>query len=77
MSNMEKKLVSDFKGWRAENKRNGTTYEKIKRDLEEFMKTRFQIKPSQREGEQPLTILDILDMMIASDVDASIADNSV
>ena len=77
MSHMEKKLTKDFKEWRAQNKNNGTTNETIKRDLEEFMETRFQIKPSQREGEQPLTILDILDMMIAPDIDASVEANSV
>ena len=77
MSHVEKKLVQDFKDWRAQNKRNGTTTQTMKKDLEEFMETRFQIKPSQKEGEQPLTILDILDMFIAPDVDASIAANSV
>ena len=78
MSKVEKKLVQDFKDWRAQSKRNGTTNKMIKKDLEEFMETRFQIKPSQTEGaEQPLTILDILDMLIAPDVDASIAANSV
>ena len=77
MSHVENKLVHDFKGWREENKKNETTLNMIKKDLEEFMETRFQIKPSQKEGEQPLTILDILDMMIAPDVDASVAANSV
>ena len=77
MSHVEKKLMKDFKDWRAETKRNGTINKTIKKDLEEFMETRFQIKPSQTEGEQPLTILDILDMMIAPDVDASVAANSV
>ena len=77
MSHVERKLVQDFKDWRAETKRNGTTNKMIKKDLEEFMDTRFQIKPSQTEGEQPLTILDILNMMISPDVDASIAARSV
>ena len=77
MSNVENKLVQDFEDWREQTKKNGTTDKTIKMDLEEFMATRFQIKPSQTEGEQPLTILDILNMMISPDVDASIAANSV
>ena len=77
MNYVEKKLVKDFKGWRAQNRRKGETMETMRNDLEEFMETRFQIKPSQREGEQPLTILDILDLMIAPDADASLAANSV
>ena len=77
MNHVEKKLVQDFEEWRAKNQRNGTTNKMIKKDLEEFMGSRFQIKPNQTEGEQPLTILDILDLMIAPDVDASLAANSV
>ena len=77
MSHVEKKLAQDFEDWRAEAKRNGTTNKAIKKDLEEFMETRFQIKPNKTEGEQLLTILDILDMMIAPDVDATVAANSV
>ena len=76
MSQVEKKLGEDFKDWRAKNERNRTINEPIKKDLEEFMETRFQIKQNQREEEQPLTILEILDMMIVPDVDASIAANS-
>ena len=60
-SHVEKKLVHDFNGLRAQNKRNGTTYETIKKDLEDFMETRFQIKPNQTEGERLLTILDIIE----------------
>ena len=77
MSRVERKLVQDFKGWQAQNRGNGKKNESIKKNLEEFMEARFQIKPSQTGGEQPLTILEILDMMIAPDVDASVAANSV
>ena len=73
MSHVENKLVHDFKSWRAENERKETTYNMIKKDLEEFMETRFQIKPT----EPSVNILDILDMMIAPDVDASVAANGV
>ena len=41
------------------------------------MQTRFQIKPSQTEQEHPLNILDILDTMIAPDVDAFFDANSI
>ena len=41
--------------------------------MKDFMEKRFQIKSE----DQPINILDILDMMIAPDVDASIAANGV
>ena len=41
--------------------------------MKEFMESRFQIK----SRNQPINILDILDMMIAPDVDAYIAANGV
>ena len=65
MSNVERKLILDFKEWRLQENRNETTKETIKKDTEEFMQTRFQIKPSQTEQEHPLNILDILDAMLA------------
>ena len=74
MNIVEKKLVRDFKDWRAQNKKTRTDKEAIKNDLGEFMDTRFQIKPNQPGS---INILDILDMMIAPDVDASIAANSI
>ena len=77
MSRVEKKLVQDFKGWQAQIVGTGKINESIKKNLEEFMEARFQIKPSQTGGEHRLTILEILDMMIAPDVDASVATNSV
>ena len=74
MSIVEKKLVRDFKDWRAQNKKTRTDKEAIKNDLGEFMDTRFQIKPNQPGS---INILDILDMMIAPDVDASITANGI
>ena len=49
----------------------------MKRDMEQFMEDRFQIKPDQGATGHPVHILDILDMMITPDVDASIAVNSI
>ena len=45
----------------------------IEKDMKEFMEKRFQIE----SRDQPINILDILDMMIAPDVDASISANGV
>ena len=77
MSNVEAKLTRDFKDWRAENNKNETTKEAISLDAEEFMVEMFQIQPVDSPTEQQITILDILDMMIATNVDASIAVQSV
>ena len=77
MNDVEKKLTKDFKEWRARNQRNKTTKKAVNRDAEDFMLKRFQIDPSNSSNEQPISILDILDMMIAPDVGASIAASSV
>ena len=73
MNNVEKKLVQDFREWRTQNKKTKTNKEAVEKDMKEFMESRFQIK----SRDQPINILDILDMMIAPDVDASIAANGV
>ena len=73
MNNVEKKLIEDFRDWQREKMRNQTNKEAIEKDMREFMETRFQIKPR----DQPINILDILDMMISPDVDASLAANGV
>ena len=70
---MEKKLVHDFRDWRSLHKKTKVDQEEIKKDMAEFMETRFQIKPSEPSG----NILDILDTMIAPDVDASVTANGV
>ena len=76
MNNVEKKLVQDFKDWRTLHMRTKTNEEEIKKDMKVFMEEKFQIKPAQDEGES-MDILDILDMMIAPDVDASLTANGV
>ena len=80
MNNVEKKLIQDFGNWRAQQNRNKTNKEAIYKDAEEFMLTRFQIKPNKGENsarEQPISILDILDTMVAPNVEASVAANGV
>ena len=52
MNNVEKKLTKDFDTWRIGNDRNETNEEAAKKDMEEFMHTRFQIKPSKSEPEE-------------------------
>ena len=76
MGNVRKELVVDFLEWREKENRNQNTKEAVTKDFEDFMQTRFQIKPSQNASNEPISIIDILDMMIAPDVDASIAANS-
>ena len=73
MNDVEKKLVQDFRDWRTLHKKNEVDKKAIKKDMAEFMETRFQIKPT----EPSINILDILDTMIAPDVDASVAANGV
>ena len=73
MNNVEKKLVQDFRDWRSLHKKTKVDREEIKKYMKEFMETRFQIKPT----EPSVNILDILDMMIAPDADASVAANGV
>ena len=77
MNNVEKKLIWDFQNWRAQENKVETSREAIYKDTEEFMQIRFQIEPSISSGEQPISILDILDTMIAPDMDASLFANSV
>ena len=77
MNNVEKRLTKDFNTWRIGNDKNETNEEAVKKDMEEFMQTRFQIKPSKTEPEELVNILDILNMMIAPDVDVSVAASSI
>ena len=77
LNNLEKRLTKDFNTWRIGNGRNETNEEAVRKDIEEFMHTKFQIEPSKAEPEGLVNILDILNMMIAPDVDASVAASSV
>ena len=65
MTNVEKQVAEDFSEWRRENHRLGI--DTVQADTEEYMRTIFQIKPKE-EGE-PVNIMDILDTMVASNVE--------
>ena len=73
MDSVEKKLGMNFAEWRTKNNRKENKKEAIERDIEEYMRTTFQIQ----SGRRPVNILDILDTMIAPNVDASIAANGI
>ena len=72
MSAVEKKLVEDFQTWRTLKNHNETTEEEVKNDMKNFMQEGFQIKQDLK-GEQEISILDILDMMISPNIDSTIA----
>ena len=55
MSTVEKKLVEDFKTWRARKNHNETTEEEVKNDMKNFMQEGFQIKQNLK-GEQAISI---------------------
>ena len=74
MSNVEKKIQENFVQWRTENGKNKTGSALLK-NVEDYMREIFQIH--NKEGSDPVSILDILDTMIAPDVDASVAANGV
>ena len=73
MSTVEEKILHNFEVWRNE---TGRQSDNIRQDMAAYMETKFQIKPSE-DGTQPANILEILDTMIASDVEASFAVNAV
>ena len=50
MNNVEKKLIEDFENWPEQKNRSETKKEAIFKDTEEFMLTRFQIKPNKGEN---------------------------
>ena len=73
MDSVEKKLGENFARWRTENNRNDNEKAAIEKDIEKYMLDTFQIQSE----EKPVNILDILDTMIAPDVEASVAANGV
>ena len=77
MGNVERKVGESFAKWRAEKNKKETTVEAIYEEIEEYMRATFQIEPKDDTEREPANILDILDTMIASDVDASVAANSI
>ena len=75
MGNVERKIQENFVQWRKENQRNKTGSSAMEKDVEDYMRETFQIH--NKEGSDPVSILDILDTMIAPNVDASVAANGV
>ena len=75
MGNVEKKIQENFALWREENQRNKTGSSAMEKDVDDYMRETFQIH--NKEGSDPVSILDILDTMIAPNVDASVAANGV
>ena len=76
MDNVEKKVAENFAKWREENNKKDNNEEAIEKDIKEYMHTAFQIKREAIKSES-VNILDILDTMIAPNVEASVAVNSV
>ena len=70
MNNVEKRIGENFASWRTEKKKKENSEEAIENDIKEYMLATFQIDP-----EEDTNILDILDMMIAPDVEASYVQN--
>ena len=79
MDNVQKKLAENFVQWRMKNSRNDNKKEAIEKDIEEYMQTTFQIQPKEGTESQtkPANILDILDTMIAPNVETSVAANAI
>ena len=71
MDNVQRKLTKNFVKWRADKKKNETKRETLENNIQEYMQKTFQIKT------ESLSILDILDTMIAPNPDASVAANGV
>ena len=71
MSHVERKIQENFALWRQKNQRNRTGSTMLK-DIEDYMSETFQIDPTSN-----VSILDILDMMTAPNVEASVAANGV
>ena len=76
MSNVEKKIGLNFQRWRNESGRRSNYADGIRKDMEEYMRTTFQIEPP-KDGQEPANIMDILDTMVASNVEDSVSVNSV
>ena len=77
MGNVEEKINRNFRKWRNETGRNSNDTDQIKADMVEYMEITFQIKPKQEGDQGPANIMDILDTMVASNVEASMAANAV
>ena len=75
MDNVEKAVAEDFAKWREENARNRIDRVEISEDMDKYMEDVFQINNT--GSPEAANILDILNTMIASNVDASVGLNGV
>ena len=75
MDNVEKAIGNKFATWRKENGRNGRSEERISEDMADYMSEAFQINNT--ESGDAANILDILNTMVASDVESSVGLNGV
>ena len=69
MDNVERAVLDDFTKWRQDNERKGI--DNIGKDMANYMVQIYQIT------DKDTNIMDILDMMIASNVEKSVAANAV
>ena len=76
MDNVERKVGENFAKWREENNKKDNNKEALEKDIKEYMHTVFHIKPNVIKSAS-VSILDILDTMIAPNVEASVAANAV
>ena len=76
MNNVEKQVYEDFAAWRRDNGKDEIQPDRIKKDIADFMRVTFQIMQDDNNVE-PVNIMDILDTMVASNVEASVASNAV
>ena len=74
MDNVKTALQHNFAKWREEMGRKDVNL--VAKDFAEYMEAKFQITSNRSDGERP-NILDMLDTMIASDAEASVAANGV
>ena len=75
MDNVEHAVAANFGKWREELGKNGTSQGEISADMTEYMEEVFQINNT--GSPEAANILDILNTMVASDVEASVGLNGV
>ena len=76
MDRVGNKVAEKFVQWRTDKNKDNVTKEDLEEDLKDYMHAIFQIKSSV-PATKPMNILDILDTMIAPNVESSVAANGV
>ena len=75
MDNVEKAVADGFGRWREEKGRNETSGDELSGDLADYMEEVFQVKNNGSHDDA--NILDMLNTMVASDVETSVGLNGV